>query len=212
MTSDPRTASTEKNFRLQAELHAPERGGALEALVASLRDPPALREIKASVPHDVVITHDGTLLFAYASDASTLEATRETIEAVSSRDGLGVTNLRLSEWDTTLDDWRQTEPPAEVAPRQGSGEAADAATTVETRTIVASAGGLIRDEFERSLLEWARELDLQCSVIEHPHLLTSQVGFTVTGTRRKLDEFAAGLKAEERATIRTETAVMTSPL
>ncbi|MCW3030281.1 MAG: hypothetical protein JWM66_414 [Solirubrobacterales bacterium] len=213
MTSDPRTASTEKNWRLQAELDAAERGGALEALVGSLRDPPALREIKANVPHDVVITHDGTLLFAYASDAATLQATREAIEAVSARDGLGVAKIRLSHWDTALDDWRHTDPGDESAREQQADAAADAdATTVETRTIVASAGNLVREEFERSLLEWARELDVHCTVIEHPHLLAGQVGFTVTGTRRKLDEFADGLKAEERATIRTETAVMLSPL
>jgi hypothetical protein len=49
-------------------------------------------------------------------------------------------------------------------------------------------------------------------VIDHPHLLSGQVGFTVTGSKRKLDEFAEGLRAEERATIRTETQVMLSPL
>jgi hypothetical protein len=212
MTSDPRSAATEKNFRLQADLDAREPGGALEALVGSLRDRPALREIQAGVPHDVVITHDGKLLFAYASDASTLQATRKAIEAVSARDSLGVTNIRLSEWDTALDDWRQTDPPAEAAGEQRAGEAGGAATTVETRTIVVSAGNLVREEFERSLLEWARELGVQCTVVEHPHLLTGQVGFTVTGTRRKLDEFAEGLRAEERATIRTETSVMLSPL
>lgn len=211
MTSDPRTASSEKNFRLQADLDAPERGGALEALVGSLRDPRALREIESVVPHDVVITHDGALLFAYASDAATLHATRDAIEAVSARDALGVTNIRLSEWDTTLDDWRQTDPPVEDA-RERAGGAREADAAVQTRTIVASAGNLVRDEFERSLLEWARELGVQCTVIEHRHLLTGQIGFTVTGTARKLDEFEQGLKAEERATIRTETGVMLSPL
>jgi hypothetical protein len=53
---------------------------------------------------------------------------------------------------------------------------------------------------------------VQCKVFEHPHLLKTQVGFTVTGPKRKLDEFAQGLKAEERAIVRTERAVMLSPL
>jgi len=43
-------------------------------------------------------------------------------------------------------------------------------------------------------------------------LLTTQVAFTVTGPKRKIDEFAQGLKAEEVATMRTERAVMLSPL
>lgn len=53
---------------------------------------------------------------------------------------------------------------------------------------------------------------MQCKVFEHPHLLKTQVGFTVTGPKRKLDEFAHGLQAEERAVFRTERAVMLSPL
>jgi hypothetical protein len=45
-----------------------------------------------------------------------------------------------------------------------------------------------------------------------PHLLTTQVAFTVTGPKRKVDEFAQGLRAEELATMPTERAVMLSPL
>jgi hypothetical protein len=73
-------------------------------------------------------------------------------------------------------------------------------------------GRWIREEFEQSLSGWAQELGVACDIVEHPHLLSSQVAFTVTGPADKLDEFAAALKAEERATIRTETAVMASPL
>jgi hypothetical protein len=60
--------------------------------------------------------------------------------------------------------------------------------------------------------EWAAKLELQCEVIEHRHLLTTQLAFTVTGPKRKVDEFAAGLRAEELATLRTERQVMISPL
>jgi hypothetical protein len=38
------------------------------------------------------------------------------------------------------------------------------------------------------------------------------VGFTVTGPKRKLDEFSEGVKAEEWMTIRTETQVMLGPI
>ncbi len=62
------------------------------------------------------------------------------------------------------------------------------------------------------MLEWAAKLGVECKIIEHPHLLTTQVAFTVTGPRRKVEEFSQGLGAEERATIRTETGVMLSPL
>ena len=69
-----------------------------------------------------------------------------------------------------------------------------------------------RADFDPSMLDWAERLGLQCALIEHPHLLTTQVAFTVTGPKRKIDEFAQGLRAEEIATMRTERSVMLSPL
>jgi len=65
---------------------------------------------------------------------------------------------------------------------------------------------------ERLTIGATRRLGLECKLVEHPHLLTTQVAFTVTGHKRKIDEFAQGLKAEELATMRTERAVMLSPL
>jgi hypothetical protein len=62
------------------------------------------------------------------------------------------------------------------------------------------------------MLNSAVELGIDCKIVEHPHLLTTQVGFTVTGSKRKVEEFAQGLTAEERATFRIDTAVMMSPL
>jgi hypothetical protein len=78
--------------------------------------------------------------------------------------------------------------------------------------MVASTGKLIRAEVEQTMRGWAEKLGLKCDVIEHPHLLTTQVAFTVNGPKRKIDEFAEGLRAEELATMRTERAVMLSPL
>jgi hypothetical protein len=59
---------------------------------------------------------------------------------------------------------------------------------------------------------YADQLGLQCEVVEHPHLLTTQVAFTVTGPRRRIDEFAAALRGEEVATMRAEREVILSPL
>ncbi len=70
----------------------------------------------------------------------------------------------------------------------------------------------MREEFEQSLREWATQLGVSCEIVEHPHLLSTQAAFTVTGPARKVDEFAAAMSAAEHATIRTETAVMASPL
>ena len=78
--------------------------------------------------------------------------------------------------------------------------------------MVASTGKLIRAEVEQTMRDWADKLRLRCEVIEHPHLLTTQVAFTMTGPKRKIDEFSQGLRAEEVATMRTERVVMLSPL
>jgi hypothetical protein len=216
MATDPRNAASEKNWKLRVELEAANSRNALEDMVGFLRSPAASKEVKAvsaSVPKDVVITHDGERLYAYAADEATILATRRAIESATAREGLTARTIGISHWDSKLDDWRQIDPPPTTPEQTQAAAAAEHdATSEETRTLVASAGRLVRAEFEQSLAEWANELGVQCKVFEHPHLLKTQVGFTVTGSKRKLDEFAQGLEAGERAIFRTERGVMLSPL
>ncbi len=201
----------EQDWRLEAELDVGDTRGALHRLVGRTRSPEVVKEIEASVPHDVVITHDGKLLFAYAASQTGLAVARSAIENVLLHDGIKA-SLRVSHWDDELDSWRQTDPPA-TAQEKLSEEAADRdADTIETRTLVASSGKLIRAEFEQTMGSWADRLGLECEIVEHPHMLTTQVVFTVTGPRRKIDEFSRGLLAEGWSFIRTENAVMLSPL
>jgi hypothetical protein len=209
--SEASSGSAEEDWRLQAELDVADAPRALHDLVGHFRGPNVVREIEASVPHDVVITHDGRLLFAYAADVHVLNTARIAIQDVLDRDHIKA-SVRVSRWDDELDEWRQTDPPPS-AQEQRARDAADRdAEAIQTRTLVVSSGKMIRVEFEQSMLEWAGELGLECKIIEHSHLLTTQLGFTVTGPKRKLDEFSQGLAAEEAATIRAERAVMLSPL
>lgn len=226
----------EQDWRLKAELDATVgtgdagglglegaggMSGALDHLLGRLRgglrggsgggDSEVVREVQAAIPHDVVLTHDGKLLFAYAVDQDAITATRRALESVLNRDQIKA-SIYVSHWDEDLDAWRQIDPPSTGSERVQEEAAVRDAETVETRTLVASSGKMIRAEFEQSMLAWAGKLGVQCTILEHPHLLTTQVGFTVTGPKRKLDEFATGLQAEEAATIRTERAVMMSPL
>jgi hypothetical protein len=204
--------SEDQDWRLKAELNTTvDAGGALDHLLGRLRGPDVIHETEAAVPHDVVLTHDGKLLFAYATDEATLTAARHAIEGVLSREHIKA-SIFISHWDDRLDSWRQTDPPSSGSERSEEDAAVRDAEAIETRTMVASAGKMIRSSFEQSMLAWADQLAIQCTIIEHPHLLTTQVGFTVTGPRRKLEEFSQGLEAEEAATIRTERAVMMSPL
>jgi len=196
---------------MEVELSSPDVGGALRDLVGRLRGPDLVADIAAAVPHDVVITHDGKRLFAYAADEATLTAARSAIESVLGQEGMQA-SVRVSRWDDDFGRWHQTDPPASEQEQQAEDAARREADAIETRTLVVSSGKLVRAQVEASMQDWARRLGLECALIEHPHLLTTQVAFTVTGPRRRVQEFANGLRAQERATIRTETTVMLSPL
>jgi hypothetical protein len=203
--------SEDQGWRLKAELDTADTRGALDRVLGRLRGPNVVEDVTAAVSHDVVITHDGKLLFAYADTESVLAAARTAIEAVLRRDGVKA-SIRVSHWDEQLDEWRQTDPPLTAEQEQAHEAAEREADALETRTMVASAGKLVRASFDQTMLAWAEKLGLQCEIIEHPHLLTTQVAFTVTGPKRKIDEFARGLQAEEVSTVRAERAVMLSPL
>jgi hypothetical protein len=204
--------SDEDNWRLKVQLRdgAVERSR-LDGLLGRIRHPDLARELGGDVPHDVAVTHDGSCLFAYAASEASLSAARAAIELAMRHAG-ATADISVSRWDTGLDEWLQTDPPLEGDRRRAEQAAERDEETVESRTLIVSAGKLVRSQVERTMREWAERLDLRCEVIEHPHLLTTQVAFTVTGPRRKLDEFGQGLRAEELATLRTERAVMLSPL
>jgi hypothetical protein len=207
----------EQDWRLKVELDASVGGGGgsgVSHLFGHLRgggggDPDVVHELESAVPQDVVLTHDGRLLFAYASDEATLTATRRAVENVLARENMKG-NIFVSHWDDEYDSWRQTDPPLSAADLQKEETVKRDGETVETRTLIASSGKTVRGTLEQSMVEWADKLGVECTIIEHPHLLTSQVGFTVTGPRHKLDEFSAGLKAEETTTIRSENSVILS--
>jgi hypothetical protein len=211
MEAEPHESASEQDWRLEAELDVAEPGGALRSLLGRVRGPDVVKELEDVVPREVVITHDGTRLFAYAADEPSLAAARRGIEGVLARDGI-TARVQVSHWDDELETWRQIDPPLSAEQRQAEVLAERDGATIETRTLVASSGRLVREEVEQTMRNWAEKLGLDCKIVEHPHLLTSQVAFTVTGPKRKIDEFARALQAEEWATIRTETAVMLSPL
>jgi hypothetical protein len=203
--------SEDQDWRLTVELDGDDSQRALEGLRERARSSQVVRDAESVAPHGVVITHDGERLFAYAAERASLDAARSAIETAMRDDGIAG-SIRVSHWDKQLDVWKLIDPPP-TAEQARAEEASDRnAEAIATTTLVVSTGKEIRAEFERSMSTYAEELGVQCKLLEHPHLLTTQVAFTVTGPRRKLQEFAEGLKAEERATIRTERLVMASPL
>jgi hypothetical protein len=203
--------SEDQDWRLKAELDVEDKRGMLDRLTGRARGPDVVQEIGTAVPHEVMITHDGKLLFAYAATQASMGTARRAIEAVLRRDGVGA-HIFVSHWDEERDEWHQVDPPLSPEQQRAEEVAERDADKVETRTMVATAGRAIRTEVEQTMRSWADRLELECEIIEHPHLLTSQVAFTVTGPKRKIDEFARGLRSTELATMRTEREVMLSPL
>lgn len=201
----------DQSWRLKAKLDVEDTRSKLDHILGRVRGPDIVKEVGKTVPHDVAITHDGNLLFAYAASEASLSTARRAIGAALRNDGIEA-DILISHWDERFDEWLQVDPPltGKAKQRQEAIERAD--EHVESRTMVASTGKEIRGEVEQTMREWADKLGLRCEVIEHPHLLSTQVAFTVTGPKRKIDEFADGLRAEELATVRTERAVMISPL
>src|SRR5260370_33229732 len=106
---DRREVSEDQDWRLTAELDASDKRGALDRVLARVRGPDVVEELEKALPHDVVITHDGKMLFAYAASEPAIEAARRVIEQVLQRDGVGA-KIVVSHWDEGLDEWRQAEP------------------------------------------------------------------------------------------------------
>ncbi len=202
----------QKNWRLRARLQLPEPRATLSGLLERWRGPHVVGDVQSAVPHDVVVTHDDELLFVYAADERSLAAAREAVERTLREDGVAA-SVDVSCWDDELDEWRRLDPPPSEEQRAAGAAAERDALAPQTRTVVASVGREIRGEFEQSLRNWAAELGVECELVEqHPHLLSTQVAFTVSGPRRKVQEFIAGVRAEERASLRNEGLVITSPL
>lgn len=202
--------SEHQDWRLKVEYDR-QAGPPLERLLELVRGADVASQCGQAVGHDVAITHDGNVLFAYAASRTAAENARRAIEIVL-RDHNVTATAVLSHWDERVDEWIQVDPPLTGAAATTEQAHERDAERQESRTLVVSSGKMVREEVEQSMRNWAEQLRLDCEIIEHPHLLTTQVAFTVTGPHRKVDEFAAGLRAEELATLRTERAVMLSPL
>jgi hypothetical protein len=192
-------ASDQQDWRLRAELEG-ERGG-LEQLLDGVRGQEA---------HDVVVTHDGSSVFAYAPTRESLDGVRETLASAFESAGLRA-SIRTFCWDHDLDDWVPVDPPPSADEQRAEQAAIANAEAPVTRTIVCGAGNLARGPFEQTMLAYASELGIECAITEHRHLLRTQIAFTLSGPRRKVEEFAAGCRAEGWSTVRAESAEL-SPI
>ena len=195
----------DEDWRLEAELDSEQQTGVLDRILGAARggDGQAAEDVRAALGNEVVVTHDGRRLFAYAPSEVVLQDARAKIEQVLQRDGLQA-RIRASHWDEDMDEWVQTDPPLSGEAARSEQAAARDTRRIETRTIACGSGKIVRASLERTMLARAQELGLECKVVEHPHLLTTQLLFTLTGPHGRIEEFRRELKAEAWATIRAD--------
>jgi len=203
----------DQDWRLRADLADP--AGFHERLRGArhLED-----EIEPLISHDVVLSYDDDTLFGYANTQPAIMAARVAIEQQLARDGLSAT-LVISHWDAELGefgDWHQVDPPLaqdglEREGREREERAADAARDerVETRTVAITSGRMVRNWFETTVADEAREAGVELSIVEHPHLLTTQIAFTLTGPSAKVDGVIEDLRSRAGQATRLETAYLT---
>ena len=196
------TTDSDEDWRLCAHLQGDGPGAKPHGIVGRFRDPKVVRDAERAVGPDVHLTHDGTTLFAYASDRAALDAAREAIVGAIESDGLSA-DVTVSRWDDEAGDWAQVDPPLDDASREAREQAVRDGQAPTTQTFVVQVGREVRPRFEQSVREWAERLGVECELVEHPHLLQTQVAITVSGPARAVQEFRGSLGADEWQTIRS---------
>jgi hypothetical protein len=166
----------------------------------------------------VVLSYDNDTLFGYANTQEEIMQARRAIEQQLERDGLSAT-LVVSHWDDglgELGDWHQVDPPLDEAGRarearereeHRADEARDA--RVQTRTVAITSGKVVRNWFETTVADEARDAGVELSIVEHPHLLTTQIVFTLTGPAAKVDAVIEDLRDRAGRATRLDTAYLT---
>jgi hypothetical protein len=203
-------SADDKDWRLRLDL---DEQVDLDGLVGRVRGDAGEfeRDTRSTLSDDVVLTHDGSRFFAYAPSETSIDGARDAIESVLRNEQRKAT-IRVSHWDEDLRTWHQIDPPltaeeeeqeqvlAEERIREASAEAAKP----ETRTVVCVTGKLVRKSFEHQMLEYAKTLGLECVVVEHPHLLSTQVAFRVTGPTGDVEQFVSYVNVEASAGTRMD--------
>lgn len=171
------------------------------------------RKLEPLISDEIVLSYDDDTVFAYAPTRGAIDQAREGVDNQLQRDGLTATCV-VSHWDDDLGDdgdWRQVEPEPDAGIRALEEEERDEherrearAARIETRTLAISLGKVVKDYFVSTVADEARETGVELSIVEHPHLLTTQVAFTLTGPSGRIDTIIDDLRAREHSVMRMD--------
>jgi hypothetical protein len=202
-----RRTSDDKDWRLRID---PQQTVDLDGLISRARDDAGESTRPSALSDEIVLSHDGSTVFAYAPSESAIRDARDAIQ--SAIDGERHATVRISHWEPSRRQWHQIDPPLTYEQEDEMAAAASASNdkdqppdqAAETRPVVCVIGKLIRKSFEAQMVAFAQDLHLKCDIVEHPHLLSTQVVFEVTGPTNAVDEFATHLKSEARFSSRLD--------
>lgn len=186
----------DQDWRLRVDINDP------SALHVSLRGARHFeRELDPLIADDVVLSHDEHTVFAYANTSAAIEEVRRAVEHQLAQDGRSA-QIAVAHWDDPSATWLAPgeAPPPPPPPTDN---------TIVTRTFVETAGKLVRKYFEEVISADARERGVTLSIVEHRHLLTTQIAFTLTGPASAVDAVIADIQADAASITRFESASLT---
>jgi hypothetical protein len=173
------------------------------------------RELEPLIGPDVVLSADDDTLFAYANTRASLEAARQALQHELAQERRSAV-IEVSHWEEGSGEWRQIDPPPSAddfeQERRHDAESAAALereARVETRTVAVTSGKMVRGWFESTVADEARALGVELSIVERPHLLSTQIVFTLTGPTGKVEQVVADMNSRAGAATRLETAYLT---
>ncbi len=185
----------DQDWRLRVDIDDP---SALHEKLRSARH--FERELDPLIADDVVLSHDDDTVFAYANTSASIEEVRRAVEHQLAQDQLGA-QIGVAHWDDASATW--------LAPGEAPPPPLPADNTIVTRTFVETAGKLVRKYFEEVVSADARERGVNLSIVEHRHLLTTQIAFTLTGPASAVDSVIADIQAGASSITRFESANLT---
>jgi len=169
------------------------------------------RELEPLVSDEVALSYDDETLFAYANSEAAIAEARRAIEHQLASEERTAT-LAVSHWDDDLGDWHQVDPPEgeaqlehEQVERAEHEQLEAREERVVTQTVAITSGRWVRRWFETTVADEAREVGVELEVVEHPHLLTTQLAFTLTGPAGAVEQVIADMKARAMQVTRLET-------
>jgi hypothetical protein len=170
------------------------------------------RELDPLIADDVVLSHDDDTVFAYAKTSASIEEVRRAVERQLAQDGL-TAEAQVAHWDDASETWLgpgEAPPQRATAPAEGAGTSEPPADDpIITRTYAETSGKLVRNYFENVVAEEAKSRGVKLSIVEHPHLLTTQLAFTLTGPASAVKDVIDAIQSDANNLTQLESANLT---